>query len=106
MMDKPAHNNPWADRLQHVTLPGADGSWTAMKAILDEELPLGLRRDRRRWLLLILLLLVLIGVCHCPETNHRPSTAAGHTSVANHAPAGGPAPVAGPGVVGYAPVAR
>jgi hypothetical protein len=87
MMDKPAHNNPWADKLQHVTLPEADESWMAMKVILDEELPAGLRRDRRRWFLLILMLLLLIGVCHCPATDHRSSMTDGHTPAARPVPA-------------------
>ena len=67
MMERHEHTNPWADKLQEVQLPDANDSWSAMEALLDKEMPLGRRGDKRRWLLVILLLLLLIGVCNCPR---------------------------------------
>jgi hypothetical protein len=60
------YRNPWAEKLSQVSLPDGGGSWKAMEAILDREMPAGRRRHWRRWVLLILLLLLLIGVCNCP----------------------------------------
>jgi hypothetical protein len=60
------HRNPWAEKLSQVSLPDGGESWEAMKAILDREMPIGPRRDWRRWVLLILFLLLVIGVCNCP----------------------------------------
>jgi len=65
MMERHDHNNPWADKLQDIRLPGEDVSWKAMEAVLDREMPV-YKKDWRRWLLLIILLLLLIGVCNCP----------------------------------------
>jgi hypothetical protein len=66
MMERYDHNNPWADKLQEIRLPGEDGSWRDMAAILDIEMPVKSSTDARRWILLIILLLLLIGVCNCP----------------------------------------
>lgn len=65
MMERHDHNNPWADKLQDIRLPGQEVSWEAMEAVLDREMPVN-RKDRRRWLLVIILLLLVIGVCNCP----------------------------------------
>jgi hypothetical protein len=66
MMEERQHNNLWAEKLSQVSLPDSGMAWMAMEVILDEEMPTGWRRDRRRWLLLGFLLLLLIGVCNCP----------------------------------------
>jgi len=66
MMERHDHNNPWADKLQDIRLPGQEVSWEAMEAVLDREMPVNKWKDGRRWLLLIILLLLLIGVCNCP----------------------------------------
>ena len=42
-----------------------------MKAILDTEMPSGVKKDGRRWLLLMILLLLLIGICNCPGRYRR-----------------------------------
>lgn len=65
------HTNLWAEKLQQVTLPDCGQSWQAMEVLLDREIPVGRKRDRRRWLLLILLLLLLIGICNCPGRGRR-----------------------------------
>jgi hypothetical protein len=66
MSESPENINPWAEKLQQVTIPGITPSWEAMQALLDLEMPVTKRKDRRRWFLLIILLLLLIGVCNCP----------------------------------------
>jgi hypothetical protein len=66
MMERRQYNNPWAEKLSQVSLPDGGEAWVAMEALLDKEMPVDWKRDRRRWLLLILLLLLLIGVCNCP----------------------------------------
>jgi hypothetical protein len=60
-MERLPNNNPWADKLQEVSLPDASEGWTAMTTLLDKEMPIGEKKDRRRWLLLFLLLLLLSG---------------------------------------------
>ena len=60
-MERLPNNNPWADKLQEVSLPDVGEGWTGMSALLDKEMPDGKKKDRRRWLLLLLLLLVLSG---------------------------------------------
>ncbi len=65
-MERHYDNNPWADKLSQVSLPDKDGAWKEMSLLLDKEMPVGRKRDKRRWFLLILLLLLLIGVCNCP----------------------------------------
>ena len=71
MMERQDYTNPWADKLQEVQLPDANDSWNVMAALLDKEMPLPGRSNRRRWLLLVLLLLLLIGVCNCPRLTRR-----------------------------------
>jgi hypothetical protein len=66
MSEMQPHITPWAERLQQATLPEVGPAWTAMEALLDREMPVREKRDRRRWLLLILLLLLIIGICNCP----------------------------------------
>ena len=66
MMERRQYNNPWAEKLSQVSLPDGGEAWVAMEVLLDKEMPVDWKRDRRRWLLLILLLLLLIGVCNCP----------------------------------------
>ena len=66
MSERQPHNNPWAEKLQQATLPDGGTAWTAMEALLDREMPVREKKDRRRWLLLILLLLLIIGICNCP----------------------------------------
>jgi hypothetical protein len=58
--------NPWAEKLQELTIPEIDPSWNAMQALLDKEMPVAQTKDWRRWALLTILLLLLIGVCNCP----------------------------------------
>jgi len=58
--------NPWADKLSQVSLPDVGEAWKGMEMLLDKEMPVERKRDKRRWFLLILLLLLLIGVCNCP----------------------------------------
>lgn len=38
-MERQSHNNPWADRLQEVSIPEAGEAWQAMETILDKEMP-------------------------------------------------------------------
>lgn len=66
MSEREPHINPWAEKLQQATLPDVGPAWTAMEALLDSEMPVREKKDRRRWLLLILLLLLIIGICNCP----------------------------------------
>ena len=54
-MERTTDNNPWALKLQEVTLPDAEEGWKGMTTVLDKEMPAD-RKKRRRWLLLILLL--------------------------------------------------
>ena len=65
-MERHYDNNPWADKLSQVSIPDGGQAWKAMEMLLDKEMPVGRKRDKRRWFLLILLLLLLIGVCNCP----------------------------------------
>jgi hypothetical protein len=66
MMERRDHINPWADKLQDIPVPEMNDAWKAMEGLLEEEMPVHGKRDRRRWVLLIILLLLLIGVCNCP----------------------------------------
>jgi len=66
MMGGYEHNNPWAEKLQNISLPDVDETWKAMAVVLDREMPRRPGKDRRRWLLLIILLLLLLGICNCP----------------------------------------
>ena len=65
-MERHYDNNPWADKLSQVSIPDIGEAWKGMEMLLDKEMPVGRKRDKRRWFLLILLLLLLIGVCNCP----------------------------------------
>jgi hypothetical protein len=65
-MERHYDNNPWADKLSQVSLPDSGEAWKSMELLLDNEMPVARKRDKRRWFLLILLLLLLIGVCNCP----------------------------------------
>lgn len=67
MGDGKQHINPWADKLQDISLPDEGLVWEGMSARLDNELPQAKKNDRRRWVLLIILLLLLLGVCNCPR---------------------------------------
>ena len=66
MSEREPHSNPWAEKLLQATLPDGGEAWTAMESLLDREMPVREKKDRRRWLLLILLLLLIIGICNCP----------------------------------------
>ena len=65
-MERHYDNNPWAEKLSQVSLPDSGEAWKMMELLLDKEMPVGRKPDKRRWFLLILLLLLLIGVCNCP----------------------------------------
>ena len=76
MSEQPIHTNPWAEKLQEVSLPEAAEAKEKMLLLLEREMPLPPKKDRRRWIILILLLLLLLGVCHCPGLVHvgKPAT--------------------------------
>jgi hypothetical protein len=61
LMERLSNNNPWAEKLEQVSLPDAGEAWKAMAVVLDKEMPADQRKRRRRWLLLILLLPLLGG---------------------------------------------
>jgi hypothetical protein len=58
--------NPWAGKLDQITIPDAAGSWMKMRAILDREMPLSKNKRVGRWIMVVVFLLLLVGVCHCP----------------------------------------
>src|SRR5476651_694459 len=98
-MSEPLQNsNPWAEKLQQVSLPEPGESKRLLLDLLDRELPLPPKKDNRRWLLVLLLLLLLIGVCNCPgivrhdkpTVGNRPA-ATGRTTIANSLPTSGTA---------------
>lgn len=66
MNDGQKNINPWAEKLQDISLPEETMMWEGMSAMLDNELPQVVKKDYRRWALLIILLLLLLGVCNCP----------------------------------------
>ena len=94
MSERHPHTNPWAERLQQVTLPDSAAAWRSMEAVLDREMPVRENSHRRRWLLLILLLLLVIGICNCPGRGRRFGSSSMTTGGAT-TPSGVPKPVAG-----------
>ena len=91
MSEQPIHNNPWAEKLQQVSLPEAGEARQKMLELLDREWPQPPRKDYRRWILLVLLLLLLTGVCNCPGparlNRHpigKPAASGNQTNIANN----------------------
>jgi len=81
MMERHDHINPWADKLQDIPVPEMNDAWKAMEGLLEVEMPVRGKRDRRRWVVLIILLLLLIGVCNCPGRLGRFMGRQGHGDV-------------------------
>ena len=66
MSEQPINTNPWAEKLQQVSLPEPAAAKHQLLLLLDREMPLPPPKDNRRWVLTLLLLLLLMGVCNCP----------------------------------------
>ncbi|HEY4149982.1 MAG TPA: hypothetical protein VGM41_13680, partial [Chitinophagaceae bacterium] len=65
-MSEQQHNiNPWAEKLQQVSLPEAGEAKRRLLDLLDREMPAP-AKEKKRWLLVLLFLLLLLGVCNCP----------------------------------------
>ena len=86
-MERQSHNNPWADKLQEVSIPEAGEAWQAMETLLNKELPGSGRINRRRWLGFSFSAVVLAAVVYftwfgrpSPASHsHQDSTAASST---------------------------
>jgi hypothetical protein len=65
MNKEQSNNNPWADKLDQVSLPDLQNVKQQLFSQLDNELS-PFKNNNRRLCLLVLLLLLLIGVCNCP----------------------------------------
>jgi hypothetical protein len=61
LMEKLPNNNPWAEKLEQVSLPDAGEAWKTMAAVLEKEMPADQKKRKRRLLLLIFLLFLLSG---------------------------------------------
>jgi hypothetical protein len=48
-MERQSHNNPWADKLQEVSIPEAGEAWQAMETLLNKELPGSTRTNWGHW---------------------------------------------------------
>ena len=60
------NTNPWAKKLEQVSIPDFGASWQSMQDSLDKELPLAKSDGWSGWLMLGILLFLLFGVCNCP----------------------------------------
>ncbi len=65
MSETQTNRNPWAEKLQQVSLPEAGESKRRLFDLLDREI-LPPANEKRKWLLTLLFLLLLLGVCNCP----------------------------------------
>jgi Outer membrane protein beta-barrel domain len=65
MNKEQSNNNPWAEKLDQVSLPELQQAKQQLFSQLDSEMPPAKNNNRRLWLF-VLLLLLLIGVCNCP----------------------------------------
>ncbi len=66
MSEQQNNINPWAEKLQQVSVPEPGEAKRRLLNLLNREMPPPPNKDRRRWILVLLLLLLLIGVCNCP----------------------------------------
>ncbi len=68
MDNRNEHINPWVEKLKDLQVPGIPESWQAIGALLDAEMPVSPKKDRRRRVsLMLLLLLLVVGICHSPH---------------------------------------
>src|SRR5437016_8955484 len=81
MRENPTNTNPWAEKLEQVSLPDTAEAKEKMLALLNRELPLPPKKNQ--WgFLQVLLLLLLNGVYHCPPRQGSPQLPAAHLPAA------------------------
>ena len=78
MGEQSINTNPWAEKLQQVSLPEPMEAKQQLLRLLEREMPLPPKKDNRRWVLVIILLLLLLGVCNCPGRLSSTKTTARH----------------------------
>ncbi|ANE52025.1 outer membrane beta-barrel protein [Flavisolibacter tropicus] len=61
MSNEQPHINPWAEKLQQVSMPDTDASWQGMERLLDQHLPVEEKEKKRRFFF-ILFPVFLLGI--------------------------------------------